>query len=354
MNPTIHMMTATLARGDAIGNYIVSLARILTRWGIPLRLYSDDPWSSFPLDFRSSVAYRPSGRDILWMHYSLDTAALERLLTSPDVTILDSHGVTPPQLIADYDPQIAARCTRAIELLPALVTASQLTIAHSSYIAAELRAHGALRVRQLPLIVDTARFDGSGDAEWDALLSRLDYLLFVGRVVPQKGLKLAIETFAALHRRRPTVQFFIVGHNHLPRYRAELEVLVQRLKLDDAVIFTGPVDEATILASFYRHARFYYCMSEWESFCVPIVEALHHSTPVLGRDRTPIPETMGQAGVVLRGNADAMAAQIDALWDDKARYQLLQAAAVEHAGSFTDAALETALRALLAELPDLL
>jgi glycosyltransferase involved in cell wall biosynthesis len=117
-------------------------------------------------------------------------------------------------------------------------------------------------------------------------------------------------------------------------------------------VLVGPVAEPDVLTSFFRHARFYLCLSEWESFCVPIVEALHFATPVLGHGVPPIPETMGAGGLVLAGSTEEMAAQIDALCDDTARYRQLQQQGQAHARSFTDQQLQADLLALLRELAD--
>jgi glycosyltransferase involved in cell wall biosynthesis len=73
------------------------------------------------------------------------------------------------------------------------------------------------------------------------------------------------------------------------------------------------------------------------------VESLYFGTPVLGHNVPPIGETMGPGGVVIGGTAGAMAAQIDALWDDQARYAELQRLGWKHVQQFTDVQLEHAL-----------
>ncbi|NJM07995.1 glycosyltransferase [Candidatus Gracilibacteria bacterium] len=242
-------------------------------------------------------------------------------------------------------------CARGAAALDTFAPHVDLTIVHTEYVRDDLARRGFGNIHKLPMIVDTTRFTGKGAPDWDVLLSRLDYLLFVGRVVPQKNLQQAIRTFAALYRRRPGLKFFLVGGKQLPDYARELEALSAELGVQDAVVFVGPVAEPDILTSFFRNARFYFCVSEWESFCVPLAEALYFGTPVLGHAVPPIPETMGPGGIVLSGDAEAMAAQIDAIWDDQALYTRLQPAGRDHADNFTDGALRAALRHVLAELP---
>lgn len=350
MSLTIHMMTAALAPGDAIGNYITSLVTILERWGCTVHLYADHPNERYPVPHRHSSAYTPTGDDVLWLHYSIASDNIRWLRNSPDLTIMDVHHVCPAYLFHGYDAHMEHLCVEGERLLGTFTDCVDAVIAHTEYVRGDLEARGYGNIHTLPLVVDTAHFTGNSAPEWDHLLRELDYLLFVGRLVPQKDLKLALHVFAALHQRRPHTKFFIVGGHSLPKYTAELEAQVAELGVGDAVVFTGPIAEPDVLHSLYRHARFYLCLSSWESFCVPIVESLYFGTPVLGQSVPPIPETMGQGGVVLHGTPAAMAAQIDGLWDDSARYAELQRLGRQHVQRFTDVQLEHALVDFFREL----
>ena len=347
---TIHMMTAALGTGDAIGNYILSLVQILKSWGCTVQLYADHPNDHFPVPNRSSTLYQPTGSDLLWMHYSIYSDNLHWLRDSSDFTVLDSHGVCPAYLFHGYDAWMEQLCEQGEALLATFVDDVDQAICHTEFVRADLLRRGYRNIAQLPLVVDTQRFTGAGSSIWEPLLRDLDYVLFVGRIVPQKDLKLALRVFAALHARRPQIQFFLVGVQYLPTYAAELEALASELSIADAVVFTGPVVEPDVLTSFYRHARFYLCLSAWESFCVPLVESLYFSTPVLGNALPPIPETMGPGGVILEGTPEVMAGQIDALWDDEGRYEQLQSLGRQHADRFTDARLRAELLKLFARI----
>ncbi len=343
MGLTIHMMTAALAPGDAIGNYITSLVSILERWGCTVHLYADHPNERYPVPHRHTSAYVPTGDAVLWLHYSIYSDNVLWLRNSSDLTIMDVHHVCPPYLFHGYDSYMEHLCAEGERLLGTFTDCADAVIAHTEYVRSDLQARGYHDVQKLPLVVDTDRFGGNGEPGWNRLLRDLEYVLFVGRVVPQNDLKLALDVFAALQRRRPHLKFFIVGGHSLPKYTAELEAHVEQLNLGDAVVFTGPIAEPDVLSSLYRYARFYLCLSAWESFCVPIVESLYFGTPVLGHNVPPIGETMGPGGVVIGGTAGAMAAQIDALWDDQARYAELQRLGWKHVQQFTDVQLEHAL-----------
>jgi glycosyltransferase involved in cell wall biosynthesis len=284
------------------------------------------------------------------MHYSIYSDNVVWVRESPDFVILDSHNVSPAWLFHGYDEHMEWLCKQGELLLDTLAGSVDVGIAHTEYVRTDLQRRGYGMLRKLPLIVDTQRFTGSGSSVWEPLLSQLDYLIFVGRIAPQKNLKLVLHVFAELLQHRPATKLFLVGGQPLPGYKAELDEVIEHLGISDAVVLTGQVSEPELLTSFYQHARFSFSLSVWESFCVPIIESLYFGTPVLGHAVPPIPETMGGGGVLLHGNAAEMAAQIDALWDDEQQYHALQQAGRRHVEAFTDRQLRAGLLDLFSEL----
>ncbi len=264
-------------------------------------------------------------------------------MTAPTSLCSNSHNVSPAHLFHGYDPHMEWLCKEGERLLSTFVYDVDLVVVHTDYVRDDLQRRGYRAIHKLPLVVDTARFTGAESPTWRPLLEHLDYLLFVGRIVPQKDVDAMLRVFAALRTRRPEVKLFLVGSQSLPSYLHDMQTLADDLGIADDVVFTGPVTEPDVLTSFYRHARFYLSLSEWESFCVPIVESLYFGTPVVGHNVPPIPETMNGGGLILRGTPNEMAAQIDDLWDNQADYSLLQEHGRTHAGKFTDQQLRHAL-----------
>ncbi len=75
-----------------------------------------------------------------------------------------------------------------------------------------------------------------------------------------------------------------------------LTALVRDLGIDN-VVFTGPVTQ-TVLNALYERADIFLCMSEHEGFCIPLLESMVHSVPVLAYSAGAVPETLDGAGIL--------------------------------------------------------
>ena len=343
----VNIMTASLVPGDAIGNYILTLRRLLEHEGKEVQLFADHIAPQYGDIARLSRYYRP-GTGTLWYHYSIYADNLKQIQKPAGFKIVDYHGVSPPALLQKYDPHLADLCKQGVDELPSYNTAFDISIVHSEYTRGELQRLGFRDVHKLPLVVDTSRFSGSEDTKLSELLQRLSYLLFVGRMVPQKDLLAMIEIFAHFHRLQPEAVLTLVGGRHLASaYQREIGRLIKHHHLEGHVLFTGQVNDASMLTSLYQHAKFTLITSEWESFCVPIVESMTFGTPLIIHSTPPLPEVMGRAGIVIdKRDPAAAAAAIHRLWNDREAYTKLVDVCVGRANAFTEAALASQLLSL--------
>ena len=156
----------------------------------------------------------------------------------------------------------------------------------------------------MPILVDFAEYDAAPD---NATLTRLRrraegggaHWLFVGRVAPHKSQHDIIAAFAAYRRLfDPRARLSIVGERRLLLYARALERLAAELGVADAVDFTDNVRFPQLLAH-YRAADVFVSLSEHEGFCVPLVEAMHFGVPTVAFASTAVPETVGDATLLL-------------------------------------------------------
>lgn len=112
------------------------------------------------------------------------------------------------------------------------------------------------------------------------------HVLFVGRLVPEKGLGLLVDAVARLHRRQTGVRLTVVGTGPL---EASLREQVSRLGLSDVVELVGPRGQEE-LPSLYAEADVFCLPSFDEGLPVVLLEALSTELPVVTTRITGIPE----------------------------------------------------------------
>jgi len=142
-----------------------------------------------------------------------------------------------------------------------------------------------------------------------------DYIVSVGRLVPQKGHEDLIEAFGIL-RTRSEVHLVIVGDGYL---RPKLEARVSDLGLRDAVLFTGFQPNPY---AFMSRARVFVLPSRREGLSVAIIEAMACGVPVVATDCPSGPSEIlydGLFGILVPvGEPDRLAIEIEKLLCDPA------------------------------------
>ena len=188
-----------------------------------------------------------------------------------------------------------------------------------------------------------------------ASLAQLEYVLLVGRIVPQKDIGALIDIFARLHAARPNMVLILAGtRDQTKGYAAQLDRQIAAYGLESRVLFAGQVNNPAVLGALYRHARLLFVTSEWESFCVPIAESLYFGVPAAVHNQEPMVEVAGPAGLVFdKRRPDEAAAAVLALLDDPARYAALKREATAWAARYDDAALERNVLGFLEQVFDL-
>jgi glycosyltransferase involved in cell wall biosynthesis len=178
-------------------------------------------------------------------------------------------------------------------------------------------------VRTIPMGVDM-----DGRFAPDESVRSSSELLFVGRLVPKKGLNHLIEALPAILSKRPDVTLRIVGFG--PE-RGFLEALAQQLLVSDRVKFVGAVPP-NALPSYYRSAAVFIApfvrdaTGDQEGLPVALMEAIATGCPFVVGDVSGLNDLIGPsspfrvnpqdsnalAAAVLARLADPLGARIDA------------------------------------------
>jgi glycosyltransferase involved in cell wall biosynthesis len=153
-------------------------------------------------------------------------------------------------------------------------------------------------------------------------------LVAVCRLVPQKGVDVAIEALARIRQRHPDARLVVLGEGPL---RGELRALASRLGVEDAVSLPGRVGD---VAWWLRRATVVVHPARWEGFGLALLEAMLCSRPIVAAAVSSVPEIVvdGETGhLVPPDDPAAFADGVTALLDDPARSAALGAAGRERA-----------------------
>ncbi|MGA8663769.1 MAG: glycosyltransferase family 4 protein [Thermoplasmata archaeon] len=168
-------------------------------------------------------------------------------------------------------------------------------------------------------------------AERFGLAPEDEVALVVARMDPMKGQDLAIEAFAKVAARYPTLKLVLVGNGSFSgsgrglglmksaRWRTHLEGMVAKAGLSGRVVFTGHVSQAE-LDALYERCRFTLLPSVREGFGLVAVESWLHERPAIVTERAGIAELIrdGVQGLLFDPDEPAqLVPQMRRLLDDK-------------------------------------
>jgi glycosyltransferase involved in cell wall biosynthesis len=327
----IHQVLVAASPGDAITNMALGTRRLLRRIG-PSEIYARHIAPSLLDEVLPLADYRPRhARNLLLFHASIGQSEVHEFLTSRDEhLVLVYHNMTPGHYFEPYDPVFAELLElgrREVEhLRPRVVCA----IAASRYNARELEQMGYSDVRVAPPIVDLRRLSAvEPRASTVRHLAAFEapIMLCVGQLMPHKRPDFLVkmmhvaETYLGMRG-----YLLLVGHQRLERYARAIREQVQELNLA-SVHVVGPVDEPDLAAMFHS-ADVVVTASEHEGFCLPLLEAMTFEKPIVARACAAIPETVGDAALLLpphQGPAFFAEAVTELLANEPLRRELIAA-----------------------------
>ncbi len=105
-------------------------------------------------------------------------------------------------------------------------------------------------------------------------------IIFVGRIIPLKGIENMLKAMAHLEGKQRIKFVVIGGDDHSQAEMQRLKKLSRTLRIDESVIFLGSVKQET-LPLFYSAADLCVVPSHSESFGLVILESLACGTPVI-------------------------------------------------------------------------
>ena len=325
----IHQFVPTLAPHDAVGMHYLAVQDALRDAGYRSDIYAFEAKGSLAKAARPYASFDGGARgEPTWLlyHSSIGSAVADFVNARDEPVIVDYHNITPAELAARWEPAVAGMLMKGRRQLADLEARASLGLADSAYNAAELEALGYTPTAVVPIMLEVAAMESTPP---DPRVTRDDRTtwLFVGRIAANKAQHDIIKSFAVYRRLYdPRARLRLVGGSSSHAYEHTLIEFIRALGLEDVVELTGEVGEAEKMA-YFETSDVYVVCSEHEGFCVPLLEAMYHRVPIVAYGATAIPETLGDAGLVLSvKDAPTVAEAVQRVCSDSTlRTQLVEA-----------------------------
>jgi glycosyltransferase involved in cell wall biosynthesis len=288
----IHQFVAMLEPG-AVGSHTLVARDVLRAAGHTSEVYTDLVHDACTNEGARPLAEYRGDADIIVYQLAIGSPAADVVLARAEPLVLNYHTFTPPELLEPWDHDAANGAAWGLAQLAQLAPRAALGVAVSEHNRAELDASGCARTTVVPILLpDQSRatvHEPASETTW----------LFVGRLAPNKAQRDLIKALSVYRRLfDPRAQLVLVGGGIESAYGQALIRFAEAIDVADAVTFTGPVD-ASQLSRFYDAASVFVVASDHEGFCVPLVEAMRAQVPIVAFGAAAIPETLGDAGLVL-------------------------------------------------------
>ena len=141
-------------------------------------------------------------------------------------------------------------------------------------------------------------------------LSSRDYILFLGRLVPEKGIHYLIEAYKKLKTDKKLV--IVGGTSDTDDYIRQLHAMVGD---NPSVIFTG-FQQGQVLEELYSNAFLYVLPSDLEGMPLTLLEAMNYGCCCVTSDIGECADVMNGSGITFpRGNTEALREALQDLCD---------------------------------------
>jgi glycosyltransferase involved in cell wall biosynthesis len=309
----IHQLVHTLSYGDAISTEVMALQRALRSLGHESEIFSINTHPRLAGAAIPFAQLSSRGDSDIILHYSLGSPLNDLYAGwNKGQRILVYHNITPARWYRSINARVADDIEQGISELPRLCSLSDAIWADSPFNAQELREIG-FDAEVLDLLVDPARWSGArNQGLYEAVSSSPGIqVLHVGRIAPNKCLEDVIKSFYFLVKYvDANARLRLVGiDTDTELYSFSLRELANYLNIGYAVEFVGGLADDEVRA-MYEASDVYLCMSEHEGFCLPLIEAMHFGLPIVAYAAGAVPNTLGDAGVLLTEKRHAEIGQL--------------------------------------------
>ncbi len=140
-------------------------------------------------------------------------------------------------------------------------------------------------------------------------LDKDSYILFLGRLVPEKGITYLIEAFKKVDTSKKLV--IVGGSSDTADFENELKSMA-----DDRIIFTG-FQQGRMLEEFYSNAYAYVLPSDLEGMPISLLEAMSYGNCCITSDIPECTEVVDEYGISFKkGNVEDLREKLQSICDN--------------------------------------
>lgn len=206
------------------------------------------------------------------------------------------HNVTPPALATSIES--ASLLERSLSQRSNLLACDHV-FCDSEFNADELQslmpAPGQVSVLKLPVGAAFAGIGAKPRSNADEVR-----VLYVGRIVPAKGVLDLVQAFTAAAKSTPNIQtkLDIIGNTDFSDHKYIETIRERAANSGECINLIGHVGEAALVEA-YRGTDILVIPSYHEGYCVPVLEAFASGCHVIAYDAGNLPNIVGEHGLVV-------------------------------------------------------
>ncbi len=301
-------MHHTVTNHDAIGNDIEIMSKILNEENecYVFAINQVNEKVKYIDEAALEEALKDEDTVLIYHHSVYWEEGYEKIKNAKCKVVFRYHNITPPEFFKDEDEINYEKCVNGLEQTKKLIKEfpDAFWLCASIFNSIDLAGVPKDNIGVCPPFNKIEEW--SKKKPDDSILSELNNngcinILFVGRVVPNKGHLMMLEIlryYKAYYD--DNIHLNIIGKfdDNLIKYNALVRQKIEEYDLSDNIEFVGEVTDETLLA-YYKGSDLLLVCSEHEGFCVPVAEAQFFSLPIVVLNKSALPETAGEEQLVL-------------------------------------------------------
>jgi len=309
----IGLFIPSLFKYDAMGNDVLMMYKILKEKNFDVVIFAQSYDNSIDAEIRDvkkTNNFLNVKENIAIYHHGVYTDFFDNIVNAKCKKIFRYHNITYPELFKGYDNHAIEICSLGREQMKRTLDKFDFFLSCSSFNNNELINNFNVNENKTFILPPFHTVEEWDDIEEDKdlkqqLKNEQQSFLMVGRLSPNKNHQLLIKGFADyFYNYNQKAVLHIVGKLGPQNYYDELIKLVNELEINKNVVFYTDGISATKLKSLYKYADVFLMTSKHEGFCVPIVESMYFSLPIISSKETALQDTLNKNGVLLESLTD--------------------------------------------------